>query len=890
MQAVSTNSPLIKRSRQEAVFLASSMIDRSVATALATLDAAERQSSSVALRLQLSDARAGMIKHRASMRIGYAAGVDEAAKDALQVIRVQVAQPARGAASQDGLGLLEDEKVARFVEASRLQQTTMPVVEHALNRLNSLMSSALGLPVVRAEMNPLRPEVLCMALLKMLDALPEPAEMRAHWVRHLAPPFAHELRRLYESVAKLLQDQGVQEARYRLRLSESSAPARSSPHAGGGSGAGGRTAGGAMGRAARGQGDSSVGATMPSDAEQARRRRTIVPRMGDLARAQPAVPQQLIREFLYRPQWIAEHDEPLPPVYYEAVQQQMASVARAEVPSYDEAHHARERLRQRALSVVDRSVREVGVGMALSPAQWGEQASPTARMQTLMSLKSRATKISQALGLDAVRTLISQVAGDQRVLAPVREAFVALEPALMRMAMSDPRFLGDDYHPARRLIEGVAQRSFNYNDEYAEDFEQFMEPVRAAVRELNGLEQVTEAAFDNHLGALESLWQAEDAGAQAMHTDGLRSMNFAQERQALADKVAREFSLRSDLDRVPAVMADFLFKDWSLVIAHAQLTDTLGQLDPGGYLAVVTDLIWSVKHEVALREPARLFEVLPGLMQTLRRGLRMLGKDPAESAPFFAELMRYHDPVLRLRRLRSARDAEASGYSPLEGEWATTKYDKKSYAVPLERPQPKAAERPWLNRHELVDTGFEDLGDLDETSASDVLLPMPDGDAFTSGPDAAASRPDPLHATPGSGVVSSAIDSAAAAGSDAAPEAAFESSLVPTPTRKPRRGRDEASATLDDEANPGTRALLERLRKGDWVDLCVRDQWHRAQLSWTSDNGSLFMFVSRGGRPHSMTRRTCEKLIRKGNLRPVDAGAVVGNALRSLTDAPPAKS
>lgn len=68
-------------------------------------------------------------------------------------------------------------------------------------------------------------------------------------------------------------------------------------------------------------------------------------------------------------------------------------------------------------------------------------------------------------------------------LAPVREAFVALEPALLRMAMADPRFFGDDHHPARRLIEGVAQRSFRYNDEYAEEFEQFMAPVRQAVRE-----------------------------------------------------------------------------------------------------------------------------------------------------------------------------------------------------------------------------------------------------------------------------------------------------------------------------------------------------------------------------------------------------------------------
>ena len=78
---------------------------------------------------------------------------------------------------------------------------------------------------------------------------------------------------------------------------------------------------------------------------------------------------------------------------------------------------------------------------------------------------------------------------------------------------------------------------------------------------------------------------------------------------------------------------------------------------------------------------------------------------------------------------------------------------------------------------------------------------------------------------------------------------------------------------------------LARLRTGDWVDLKVRGHWRRAQLHWTSENGTLFMFISRGGRPHSMTRRTCEKLIRNRHLRPVDASAVVDKALRQLGEA-----
>ena len=71
---------------------------------------------------------------------------------------------------------------------------------------------------------------------------------------------------------------------------------------------------------------------------------------------------------------------------------------------------------------------------------------------------------------------------------------------------------------------------------------------------------------------------------------------------------------------------------------------------------------------------------------------------------------------------------------------------------------------------------------------------------------------------------------------------------------------------------------------GDWVDLYVHGVWRRAQLSWMSDNGSLFMFVSHGGRAHSMTQRTCEKLMRLRHLHPVDIDPVVERALKRLSE------
>ena len=883
---MSLQNPLIKLARQETVFLASSMLDRCLQATAAALEEAGRAAPSVPQRLQLGDAGHALTQRRAILCADFPSRLDRAVTGALQAASEASAQPAaRAPLADDELALVEDAEVSRFVEASRLQQTALPVVDQTLVRLDSLMSSALGLPVVRADLNPLRPDVVCGALLETLEAQPQAPELRALWVRHIARPFAQELERLYAAVVELLEAQGVEEARYRLRLTEGLALP---PGAGaGGQGAGGSGGSGLGGAGGRPGGGSTV--ELSAEAEQLRQRRLLFPRMSDLAQARSAVPRALMRDFLYRPQWVAENDEPLPPAYYDAVQAQSAALAQAPVERYDEAAAARTRARAQALAVVDRPARPVAVEQALAPSQWGEAASAQARTRTLMALKSRASRISQALGLDAVRTLVGQVAGDERVLAPVREAFVALEPALLRLAMADPRFLGDENHAARRLIEGVAQRSFNYNDEYAQDFEQFMAPVRQAVRELNALPEAGPEPFATRLQALEADWRRQDDAEGDAREHGLRSMQFAQERQALADKVAWEFSLRSDLDGVPHVVADFLFKDWSLVIAHAQLTDERGQLDPGGYLAVVTDLLWSVKREAALKAPARLFEVVPGIVRTLRRGLEMLGKEPEETTTFFDALMRHHDPVLRLRRMRSAQDAEASGFSR-RGDATDLAPLDDSGSVPLERPQPRAAEQPWLGRHELAAAGFHDAGadsgavpvtaegaldddaspatvsdgtDTFDESRDDFTSTLPTETAELDPP--AMAEPAPQQTPPSEVFVP--LDQAAAVPAPEAPP--------PVPAAASERPEDVEARTRDQ---------LARLRTGHWVDLKVRGHWRRAQLQWTSDNGALFMFISRGGRPHSMTRRTCEKLLRNRHLRPVDAGAVVDQALRRLGD------
>jgi hypothetical protein len=73
------------------------------------------------------------------------------------------------------------------------------------------------------------------------------------------------------------------------------------------------------------------------------------------------------------------------------------------------------------------------------------------------------------------------------------------------------------------------------------------------------------------------------------------------------------------------------------------------------------------------------------------------------------------------------------------------------------------------------------------------------------------------------------------------------------------------------------------LSTGAWVNLKAQGEWVRAQLTWTSPRGGLYMFISASGMAHSMTRRTLDRLLGDGALQIVSrGGGVVEGALDAV--------
>ena len=685
------------------------------------------------------------------------------------------------------LTLVDDAEIARKIEASRLAQQLAAMLERPLAEIDGLMTSAMGLPGIQPERNPLRPAVYARALRKLMDGDGVDPAWPGLWLRHMVATLAQELEQLYRAQSERLTQASVHAADYRLLTSGGKA----GPAAGDGRPAG--AAATAPAAAAANAPQPNATPPEPLLAPAGQRAAAAARSSGFMDLPPQAVDGLRLRLFLARDD--AQARQPVAASFRAQAEAELRELEeRSDTRTYDEAA-AREQMH---VPVVERAQRAVDTDSPLPEAVWGEYGTPRQRSLVRGRLKTEAREIGQVFGLEVVRRLINKVAEDARLLAPVREAIVALEPSLSRLAMVAPRFFSDEAHPGRLLVERVAERSFKYNDEFSVEFQSFLVPVAQTFTRLNEIERFESAIpFQAGLATLQAGWRAQDELDEGAQRKVLEAVQFAERRQHEAGCIAADLRGREDLANAPAPVQDFVLGTWSVVIAQARLTHSGGDLDPGGHLAILGDLLWSVDLDAVLHNPARAFVLIPRVLLKLREGLIALGQSPQECEGFFHELERLHRPVMKLRAKQRHREL-----APAERD------------APEAAPSPRRADQPWMPADALHAAGFDDTLPSDFAALPAARRPLQE-------------EPEPLE---------------------------------------------------EQEVD----AMLAALAPGCWVDLYSRQQWRRARLVWAAERGTLFMFVSHGGQPHSMSRRSIQRLARDRLLRLMAGDGVVPRALERM--------
>ncbi len=437
-------------------------------------------------------------------------------------------------------------------------------------------------------------------------------------------------------------------------------------------------------------------------------------------------------------------------------------------------------------------------------------------------------ELGQQLGEEVVRLMLENLVKDQRLLLPVRTQVKELEPLLLRLAQSDPRFFSDKRHPARQFLDRITHQSLGYKTENDERFQRFLKMVTSAVLELLGSDGHPES-FARALTMLDNQWARVDLELKAKQEDAARALMHAEQRSLLAQRLAADFQERMQDKKIPDFVAVFLCGPWSQVVAESQLRAE-GQDDPEGYLALVEDLLWSVQSKLARRNRSRLVQAVPNLLVKLRQGLQLINYPPERIPRFLDDLIALHEKAFEAPKVKPVAQPVPQPARPM---------------VPGVMPEELGGPVEGLEVTELGGAG----DDLPEEFSHDP------GEESTGFGAIGASDADPIWM----------------AGHEA-DEAGYlpEGDVMEAGT---------TGAPVSSSWNAADLAI------GCWVELQLKGEWVRAQLTWASPHRTLFMFISGKGLAHSMSRRTMEQLRTRGLMRIVSERHMVDNALDAVAQA-----
>ena len=595
----------------------------------------------------------------------------------------------------DELELMDETQISDSVERARARQVLASAVEGPLADLDALVCAALGLPQVRPEHNPLRPDAFLQALQTVVSQMQVTEQVRHDWMGQMAQTLGKELRALYVAQTERLKQSGVQPVGYAMRQANGQY-VYVAPTEGGASPGFGFESGPAH----------DVGPLDPVDHPApvaadplltlGRLRRLLLGELDEPTAPEqaPAAPETFAERFSRE----FEHPDSLPRIDPPATDFAMTVPAAFEaLQEMNQVGQMMERLgSQRA-----QAAGSADTGTADAPATPPRQ---------------HTGGLAQALSTEVVALMVDNIARDTRLLWPVQQFIRALEPALMQLALTDTRFFSHKEHAARRLLQDITDRSLAFDSTEAPGFQSFMRSLMNIAGPLSTATVEGPEDFEQVLQQLHAKWAQKEQARKQERQRAIEALEHAERRHLLAAQISREIWLLPDIGKVPDALSRFLLGPWAQVMAEARLADTTHSTDPGRYHELVEALIWSTQPELTRKNTGQLARLLPKLLAKLREGLASIDYPAERTDAVFALLMQLHQQAFKPAP-RAA--GSATGVAPRA---AAPRAEPPAPALP--QPTPLGDDDPWVAPSEAKESGFMESSQAPETE-SPGLAPTP---------------------------------------------------------------------------------------------------------------------------------------------------------------------
>jgi uncharacterized protein DUF1631 len=265
---------------------------------------------------------------------------------------------------------------------------------------------------------------------------------------------------------------------------------------------------------------------------------------------------------------------------------------------------------------------------------------------------------SDRIAMDVIALLFDYVFRDPSIPDRQRRLFGRLQVPIVKAALLDRTFFSDRRHPARALLDHLAEGAIGANaeDAYGDAFEKAATDVVEGVCRDFEIDVGVFARGDAQLAAFLDAERREAAPAlsdqvavalAAEEGEGER----AQVRALVRDKLAGL--------ELPFQVRTFAETIWADYLTTLRKSDGANGDGSQAALGTLDELLWSIEVKERTAQKARLTKMIPGLISGLRRGCAAVTAPDDRAKPFFEALYALH-----MAALKPAPEAAAKPTAP----------------------------------------------------------------------------------------------------------------------------------------------------------------------------------------------------------------------------------
>ncbi len=431
--------------------------------------------------------------------------------------------------------------------------------------------------------------------------------------------------------------------------------------------------------------------------------------------------------------------------------------------------------------------------------------------------------------IDVVAMLFDYILDDENIPGAMKALIGRLQIPLLKVAMMDRTFFSRKSHPARMLLNRLAEAATGWTQ--AQDDGLYAHVEKTVQRVLVEFEDDV-SIFEELDKELDRFLNAEQHEAEQKAKQSLR---YAQgkERLKLAKlRVREEVDERTAHQAVPKGVQQFLVTYWQNLLLVTLIKEGEDSIAWKRALTTMDNLMWSVQPKNGAGERDRLVKTLPKLLELLSEGMDVVSMSPGHRENFLSYLSDLHAQIVHTL---PQKDADRTDPLAIDAPLSHSVQQAAPYPHQIEEPDPLADDFVEAGPDDGNELEPGDIAESEEVMTATIHRLVEEGDLEVE-----------------------------------------EITL----------GSDEEVPTLDEVVEDRYLEQVRELQVGTWVEFRTDDgEVARAKLTWISPVSGVYLFTNRRGlkaAEHTLQGLAIE--LRRGSARIIEDAPLFDRAVGSVID------